>query len=93
MVNFWYGLKAMNCLTQTGQWELRIDFEFPNKTKSYLHYNVFRVGSASEEYPLTISEFTTQDNDNDKMATTVQYNPIIIVVTEMEDGGTINAGA
>ena len=46
------------CLTQTGQWELRVDFEFPNKTRSYLHYNVFRVGSASEEYPLTISGFT-----------------------------------
>jgi len=55
---FWYGLKAMNCLTQTGQWELRVDFEFENKTRSFLHYNVFRVGSASEEYPLTINGFT-----------------------------------
>jgi len=55
---FWYGLKAMNCLTQTGQWELRIDFEFPNKTRSYIHYKVFRVGSASEEYPITIRGFT-----------------------------------
>jgi len=54
----WYGLKAMNCITQSGQWELRVDFDFPNKTKSYLHYNMFRVGSASEEYPLTISGFT-----------------------------------
>ena len=55
---FWYGLKAINCLTQTGQWELRVDFEFENNTKSYLHYNVFRVGTASEEYPLTISGFS-----------------------------------
>ncbi|XP_065900306.1 fibrinogen-like protein 1 [Dysidea avara] len=55
---FWYGLKAMNCLTQTGKWELRVDFEFPNKTRSYLHYNLFRVGNASEEYPLTIGGFT-----------------------------------
>ena len=55
---FWYGLKAINCFTQVGQWELRIDFEFKNKTRSYLHYNAFKVGSASEEYPLTISEFT-----------------------------------
>ena len=55
---FWYGLKAINCLTQAGQWELRIDFEFENKTRSYLHYNVFKVGSASEKYPLTISGFT-----------------------------------
>ena len=48
----------MNCLTKTGQWELRVDFEFPNKTRSYFHYNVFRVGSATEEYPLTIDGFT-----------------------------------
>jgi len=54
---FWYGLKAMNCITQSGQWELRVDFEFPNKTRSYLHYNLFRVGRASKEYPLTISGF------------------------------------
>ncbi|XP_065898504.1 fibrinogen-like protein A [Dysidea avara] len=55
---FWYGLKLMNCLTLTGQWELRVDFEFQNKTRSYLHYNVFKVGSASEKYPLTIDGFT-----------------------------------
>ena len=55
---FWYGLKSMNCLTQTGQWEMRVDFEFENMTRSYLHYNVFKVGSATDEYPLTISGFT-----------------------------------
>ena len=48
----------MNCLTQTGQWEMRVDFEFKNKTRSYLHYNVFKVGNATDEYPLTISGFT-----------------------------------
>ena len=55
---FWYGLKNMNCFTQTGQWEMRVDFEFKNKIRSYLHYNVFKVGSATGEYPLTISGFT-----------------------------------
>ena len=55
---FWYGLKLITCLTQTGQWELRIDFEFKNKTRSYLHYNTFKVGSATDEYPLTIGGFT-----------------------------------
>ena len=54
---FWYGLKLINCLTQTGQWELRIDFEFQNKTRSYLHYNKFKVGSTTDEYPLTIDGF------------------------------------
>ena len=36
----WYGLKALNCFTETQQWELRIDFQFANQTWSYyLHYN------------------------------------------------------
>ena len=55
---FWYGLKALYCFTQTGQWELRIDFQFENGTKSYLRYNTFIVGTDSKEYPLTIGGFT-----------------------------------
>jgi len=45
-------------LTEANQWELRIDFQFENHTRSYLHYNVFRVGTESEGYPLTIGGFT-----------------------------------
>ena len=79
---FWYGLESMYCLTQTGQWEMRVDYQRYDKTWSYLHYNQFSVGSASEEYPLTVGGFTavgsdlfavhngmkfsTPDNDNDK---------------------------
>ena len=55
---FWYGLEAVHCLTQTGQWELRIDFQFDNNTWSHLHYNTFSVGTESKEYPLTIGGFT-----------------------------------
>ena len=55
---FWYGLKELHRFTQTGQWELRIDFQFGNKTWSYLHYNTFSVGTESKEYPLTIGGFT-----------------------------------
>ena len=54
----WYGLKALHCFTQTGHWELRIDFQFGNLTWSHLHYNTFSVGSARQEYPLTIGGFT-----------------------------------
>ena len=54
----WYGLKALYCFTETGQWELRIDFQFVNKTWSHLHYKQFKVGSSSAEYPLTIEGFT-----------------------------------
>ena len=60
---FWYGLAAMNCLTQRGQWEMRVDYQFNNKTWSYLHYNQFSVGSASKEYPLTIGGFTGVGTD------------------------------
>ena len=53
----WYGLKGLNCFTETGQWELRIDFQFENKPWSHLHYKQFKVGSSSAEYPLTIGGF------------------------------------
>ena len=54
---FWIGLRSMHCLTSQGNWELRIDYQLPNKTKSYLHYNKFAVGSAEDQYPLSISGF------------------------------------
>ena len=65
---FWYGLAAMHCLTQRGQWEMRVDYQFNNKSWSYLHYNQFSVGSASEEYPLIDGGFTGVGTDwfNDK---------------------------
>ena len=55
---FWYGLKSLHSFTQTGQWELRIDFQFENHTWSHLHYNTFSVGPESKEYPLTIGGFS-----------------------------------
>ena len=55
---FWYGLKEIHCLTQRGQWEMRVDYQKNDKTWSYLHYNQFSVGSASEEYLLTVGGFT-----------------------------------
>ena len=54
----WYGLRALHCLTSSGNWELRIDFTFRNGTKSYMHYNHFRVGPAFDNYRLSISGFT-----------------------------------
>ena len=55
---FWFGLSAMHCLTNNGNWELRIDFVFDNGTKLYMHYNHFRVGPATDNYRLSISGFT-----------------------------------
>ena len=56
--DFWYGLATIHCLTQRGQWEMRVDYQKNDKTWSYLHYNQFSVGSASEEYPLTVGEYS-----------------------------------
>ena len=54
---FWIGLRSIHCLTSQGNWELRIDYQLKNGTKSYLHYNKFAIGSAEEQYPLNISGF------------------------------------
>ena len=54
---FWYGLRPLHCLTDQGQWEMRIDFTLTNGTKSYLSYSSFRVGPASSNYQLSISGF------------------------------------
>ena len=58
----------MHTLTQGGQWEMRVDYHKNDKTWFYLHYNQFSVGSASEEYPLTVGGFSGVGNDvlNDK---------------------------
>ena len=54
---FWYGLQPLHCLTSQGQWELRIDLTQSNGTKTYLHYKQFAIGSASDNYPLQISQY------------------------------------
>ena len=59
----WYGLKALHCFTKTGQWELRIDFQFENGTWSHLHYNHFSVDNTSQDYKLNIGAFTGTTTD------------------------------
>ena len=60
---FWYGLRPLHCLTNQGQWQLRIDFTFTNGTKSYLSYTNFSVGPANSQYQLSISGFTGITDD------------------------------
>ena len=59
----WYGLRPLHCLTDQGQWQLRIDFTFTNGTKSYLSYKSFSVGPANSQYQLSISGFTGVTTD------------------------------
>ena len=54
---FWYGLTPLHCLTNQGQWEMRIDFTLTDGTKSYLSYSSFKIGPASSNYQLSISGY------------------------------------
>ncbi|XP_065902168.1 ficolin-1-like [Dysidea avara] len=54
---FWLGLRSMHCLTSQGNWELRIDYQLANGTRSYLRYKQFAVGPADDKYRLTITGF------------------------------------
>ena len=61
----WYGLRQLSCLTEIGQWELRVDIQFDNNTWSHLHYKKFKVGSG---YRLTIGGFTGATTDDPFLA-------------------------
>lgn len=55
--DFWYGLQGIECLTQRGTWEMRIDYELRNGTKTYLHYTSFRVDNAGLSYRILVSRY------------------------------------
>ena len=77
---FWYGLRALHCLTGQGGWEMRMDIKLADGTNIILQYEQFKVASAKEKYKLTVGGFqgtttdpmaydngmyfTTKDNDN-----------------------------
>ena len=79
---FWYGLRALHCLTGQGGWEMRMDIKLANGKKIFLQYEQFKVASAKDKYKLTVEGFlgtttdpmayhngmffTTNDSDNDK---------------------------
>ena len=60
---FWYGLKGLSCLTESGNWEMRLDFQKTDRTMSYLHYTQFKVGSVHQKYPLTLTGFTLKSGN------------------------------
>ena len=78
---FWYGLRALHCLTGQGGWEMRMDIKLANGTNIFLQYEQFIVASAKDNYKLTVGgfqgtttdpmadhngmKFTTRDRDND----------------------------
>ena len=78
---YWMGLSQIHCMTQTGNWQLRIDMEAFNGDVAYALYESFSVGNASTNYQLNIGTyngtagdslathnhmaFSTKDRDND----------------------------
>ena len=79
---FWYGLRALHCLTGQDGWEMRMDIKLANGTNIFLQYEQFKVASAKDKYKLTVGGFqgtttdpmayhdgmyfTTRDSDNDR---------------------------
>ena len=51
---FWYGLKALHCLTGQGGWEMKMDIKLANGTNLFLQYEQFEVASANDKYKLTV---------------------------------------
>ncbi|XP_065896382.1 fibrinogen C domain-containing protein 1-like [Dysidea avara] len=54
---FWYGLRALHCLTGQGGWEMRMDIKLANGTEVVLHYDEFTVAPAIDKYKLTVGGF------------------------------------
>ena len=98
----WYRLKVLSCFTENGQWELRVDFQFENRTWSHLHYTQFKVGNTSAKYPLTIGGFTGitpgdpfEASNNTEFSTPDEDNDkkeaVTVQLKIMMDGGTVHA--
>ncbi|XP_065896392.1 fibrinogen-like protein 1 [Dysidea avara] len=51
---FWYGLRALHCLTGQGGWEMRMDIKYNDGRSIYLQFEQFKVALATEKYNLTI---------------------------------------
>ena len=66
--NFWYGLKSIHCLTQNDQWEMKIVFRLKNDEWHEIYYSEFSVGSADNDYPLSVGGFNGYDDVTDWFA-------------------------
>ena len=63
---FWYGLRALHCLTGQSGWEMRMDIKLFDGTNMFLQYEQFKVASARDKYKLTVGGF--QGTTTDPMA-------------------------
>ena len=94
---FWYGLRALHCLTGQGGWEMRMDMKLTDGTNIFLQYEQFKVASAKDKYKLTVGGyqgtttdpmayhngiyFTTKDSDNDKWGSNCAIDQYVNTLT------------
>ncbi|XP_039254454.2 microfibril-associated glycoprotein 4-like [Styela clava] len=78
---YWLGLKLLNRLTSSREYELRIDLEDWDGNRKFAKYSSFKIGNSASGYQLTIGgysgnagdsmnngngrSFSTKDNDSD----------------------------
>ena len=60
----WMGLKQIQCMTQSGKWQVRIDMETFDGDTAYAVYDSFSVGDASSNYRLTIGTYSGTAGDS-----------------------------
>ena len=65
---FWYGLDNIHCLTTNDDVELRIEIGNGTQPSIVWTYQLFRVGGADTNYPLTIGQGQGVGNSHDSMA-------------------------
>ena len=79
---FWYGLKALHCLTGQGGWEMRMDIKLANGTNIILQYEQFKVASGKDKYKLTVGGF--QGTTTDPMA---YHNGMYFTTKDSDNSG------
>ena len=94
---FWYGLKKLYCLTQYGQWEMRIDFQHAaNEPFSFIHYTHFSIGNTIEGYPLMVGGYTGTGNDQffqqNMMRFATQDNDVQYLIDPVQDFSVLGGG-
>ena len=71
---FWYGLKNILCLTKGKDMELRIDLEYPNGNRGFVHYKQFSISGASS-YTASTTLFKTSPGVSSTFFKLRTYDP------------------
>ncbi|XP_059139220.1 ficolin-1-A-like isoform X7 [Physella acuta] len=61
--DFWQGLEQLHLLTNSGDWELRVDMKFEGKNY-YARYKTFKIDNQLNFYTLRVGQFSGDVGDN-----------------------------